>query len=250
MKNLMTCKVLLPSLLGMSLTGLTKAAEFDATLGATGLWLQNHVVGEDDAKEIWPYINLSYVAARFNTHGLGLQTDLDATNTVGAFVTLRRSPIDVDDNNILRNFRDRKDAAELALNWSTKLATMDISTTLATDISDRHDGYEAKVKAAKSYKTQAGVFIPALTLAYLSEDLVDYYYGVSAAEASSSSFAAYQGDDTLVSRAQLTHVFPIGEHWQTITNVSYINLGSGIKDSSIVERYDVWGGNLTVAYKF
>lgn len=76
------------------------------------------------------------------------------------------------------------------------------------------------------------------------------YYGVSVQESAGSGFAAYQGNDALVSRAELTHIFPFGDHWQTITNVSYSNLGSGIKDSSIVERSDVWGGSLTVAYKF
>lgn len=242
--------ILISPVLGLSLPGLAQATELEASLGVTGFWMQSHVVGEDDPKELWPYISLSYGALRFNSNGLGFQQQLNQDNTVGAFIRLRRSPVDVDDNSMLRDLRDRKDAAELALNWSTQFATMDISTTLAGDISDRHEGYEANIKVGKPYQTSAGMFIPALSLAYLSEDLVNYYYGVNPQESLDSGFTTFQGNDALVSRAELTHVFPLGDHWQAITNVSYSYFGSGITDSPIVDRSDVWGGRLTVAYKF
>ncbi|WP_197478930.1 MipA/OmpV family protein [Marinomonas atlantica] len=225
------------------------ATEWNASLGATGLWQQSHVVGEDDRKKILPYINLAYEKFSVSTGGIGFTQPLNERNKISALVTLRHSPIDVDDNNALRNFRERDNATELTLKWSTSLSSLNIDSSLATDISDKHQGYEAKVKLSKPFKTQLGMFIPAFVVGYQSDKLVDYYYGVSQQE-SSNGFAAYEGDDTVVSRLALTHIFPLGDHWQTITNVGYTNLGSGIKDSPIVERSDMWGGSLTVAYKF
>lgn len=234
----------------LSFASVGHAEEFDASIGVTGIYAQSFVVGEDDPKEALPYLNLSYGMVRFNPKGLGIEQELDENNTVGAYIHYRFSPIDVDDNYELRNFRDRDGAVELAVDWSTKVASMDITTTLSGDVSGKHEGYEAKVKAGKSYDTQVGRLIPAVTVAYQSKDLVDYYYGVSSTESAASGYAEYEGDGAIVSRAELTHVFPFGDHWQTVTNVSYMNLGNEIKDSSIVERSDIWGGSLSVVYSF
>lgn len=227
-----------------------QATELDASLGVASSWQQSYVIGEDDDPKYLPYINVQYGLFVLNYDGLGITKKVGKADQFSALFNLRESTIDHGDNDVLSNLKKRDDATDLALLWTHNTSLVDFTGGVVFDVSDTHQGYEALLGLSKQYVTQKfGIFKPAATISYQSEDLVDYYYGVSTAEAD-AKIAAYEGDASVNAQLSFTHIYPINDNWHTATVVSYDYLGSGISDSPIVERDNYWTGALALFYKF
>ncbi|MBM6551890.1 MipA/OmpV family protein [Marinomonas ostreistagni] len=228
------------------------AAELSTSLGVGGHWKQEHIKGEHSNTSLFPYINLEYGSFSASPDGIGTQFNSTALDQFSLLLKYRQSPFELPENHVLRGLDERDDATEVALQWKHMATHFDVTSSIAADISDTHEGYEAKVKVSRAMETPYGLFIPAASLAYQSDDLVDYYYGVSAVEASrnSNNIQAYSADASVNSEVSLTHVFPITDHWHTSAQFSYNHLGSDIADSTIVKRSDFWASRLSVFYKF
>ena len=227
----------------------TLAAELSSSVGVGGSWKQKHIKGEHSSTRAFPYINLEYGAFTASPNGLGANLSTTRSDEFSALLKYRRSPIEQPENRVLRSLDERDDATEVALQWLHKMPYVDVTSSAAFDISDTHEGYEAQVKLSKAFETKIGLMIPAASVAYQSDDLVDYYYGVSAREAT-PSIGAYDADGTLNSQLSVTHIFPLTDHWHTSTKLSYDHLGSEIADSTIVDRSDFWAATVSVFYTF
>lgn len=235
------------SLIGVSCA--IQATEWNADLGLSLLGAQSHVFGEENKAEVRPYLNLEYGVFIAGPDGLGVSGQLGESDQLSAVFIVRESVIDHDENGLLKHLKERDDATELALHWTHFTPLVDITTAISSDVSDTHEGYEAKLMLSKKLETEAGIFIPAVAIQHQSEELVDYYYGVRAAEAN-SRFASYQGKAATNANASITHVYPITPEWHVATQVAYDYLGSGISDSPIVEESGYWSGALSVFYRF
>ena len=228
----------------------TFANELNSSIGITGVWSESYIIGENNTSDPFPYIDLTYGMFKASPRGIGLEHTINDKDKVSLLATLRRSPLDIDDNSQLTGLNERKDATELTVGWSTKLQSVDITSSLSADISDKHNGYEAKVKASKPYKTQVGLLIPSLSLAYQSKDLVNYYHGINADESVLSGYEVYEGKGGVIGQMGITHIFPISDHWKTITNIQHTSLGDNISDSPIVDKSSFWAGTFSVVYTF
>ena len=104
-----------------------------------------------------------------------------------------------------------------------------------SDVLGVHEGFE--VSTGYEYPFHAGrwVFLPSFTVSFLSEDLVDYYYGVRLNE-SMPGRPAYAGASTINAKVGLTVAFSLGRQWSLIAGGEYVRLGSEITDSPIIAR--------------
>ncbi|MBJ7550591.1 MipA/OmpV family protein [Marinomonas ostreistagni] len=235
------------SLVGTSYA--TQATEWNADLGLSVLGAQSHVFGEEDKAEIRPYVNLEYGMFIAGPEGIGISSKVGEIGQLSAVLLMRESVVDRDDNDLLKHFEKRKDATELAIQWTHFTPFIDITTALSSDVSETHEGYEAKLMLSKKLETDVGTFIPAFAIHHQSEELVDYYYGVRAAE-ESSRFSAYQGKAATNANTSVTHVYPLSAEWHVATRIAYDYLGRGISDSPIVEESGYWSGALSMFYRF
>ena len=87
----------------------------------------------------------------------------------------------------------------------------ELSVGVAQDISDKHDGYS--VSASYSYKFTFGQWFvePSLSITHSSEDLINYYYGVSA-ENVKSDRAFYEADASFTYETSLVAGYVIDEN--------------------------------------
>lgn len=236
-------------LVAMPLAFSVQAEEFDADLGVSLLGQQKHVIGEEQKAELRPYVTMQYGLFVAGPEGVGLSTKVAEQHKLSALLLMRESVIDRDDNAILGHFDERKNATELALQWTYFTPYVDVTTAISMDASDTHEGYEAKVMLSKRMTSDFGILIPAAAIHYQSDELVDYYYGVRSTEAN-ARLQAYKGKASTQANVSLTHVYPITDQWHVATRVAYEHLGQGIRDSSIVERSNFWSGAMTVFYAF
>lgn len=244
-----TKKMLLGGVIVATVTTPVFANELSASVGAAVIGSQSYIIGENHEARIVPYVELGYGMFSLNEDGLTMTYEVDDANSVSVIISQRESVFDRGDNNKLRHFDKRDSAVELTANWMYSFENGDITLSATGDVSNTHDGYEIGMGYSKNIVALGGMLIPSVAVALQSEELVDYYYGVSSKE-STSDIAEYKGKDSLTAALSVAHIYSISEDWSTFTNVSWQYLGSGISDSSIVKKDNVWTVILGAAYEF
>ncbi len=225
------------------------AGEFSYKLGAAVIGSQDYVIGEDNELLLVPYGEFEYGMFKLDKDGLTATYDIDDSHSISAGINQRRSSFDRSDNKILKHFDKRDSAIEMTAKWMFSVEDGDISLSATGDVSDTHNGYEIGVEYSKNMMALNGLVIPSVSLTLQSEELVDYYYGVNASEAT-ANIAAYKGKESLTAKLAVTHIYSLTENWSTFTNVGWQYLGSGITDSSIVKKDNVWTVVFGAVYDF
>ena len=103
-----------------------------------------------------------------------------------------------------------------------------------TDVKDRHDGSELDL--TYRYPMQAGALSlsPYITLAYLDDDLANYYYGVSAAESADTGLAAYAPGASANVEFGIATAWQLSDHLSVFGNVGLAFVDTNIQQSPLV----------------
>jgi len=154
---------------------------------------------------------------------------------------------DSEDSFALAGMDDRDGSLDGGIKSSLNLQWMYVSLVAVTDLLGEHEGQE--ISTVLSKKLYEGILTPRIGFKWLSEDLVDHYYGVKSSEATGSR-PAYAGDSTVNFLAGVSVGVPISEKWAIIGDFEYENLGSEIEDSPIIDREDIFTYVLGAVYRF
>lgn len=154
-----------------------------------------------------------------------------------------------DDGDIFKGMEERKGAFDVGFEFGYETGLGDFSFSLLTDATSEHEGYELSASYSKPYRMENGVIAPYISVSNLSEDLVDYYYGVRQNEVSSTR-AFYQGDSaTNVEIGVNSQWMYSGKH-MIVANASYTQFGSAIKDSPLIDESGSFQVILGYVYAF
>ena len=88
---------------------------------------------------------------------------------------------------------------------------------------------------------------PSIFVTWLSDDYVDYYYGVTSDEATLYR-ASYKGGKTVNTGVELNVGYNFNQSQQLVLIANYTNLGNSITDSPIVEGSST--ASITVLYLY
>jgi outer membrane protein len=116
--------------------------------------------------------------------------------------------------------------------WRNDVA--DVSVDWLTDASDYSSGQRAKLTVERGFEAGKFEFTPRVSATWLSDDYVDYYFGVSATEALPLR-AAYQGDAAVNFETGLRTTYRIKPKHSLFLDVGVEALDSVIEDSPIVD---------------
>jgi len=120
-----------------------------------------------------------------------------------------------------------------AISWKTDLATL--SAELLGDASRKSKGKRASLGIEREFKAGDFDFTPRVALHRFDGKYVNYYYGVSADE-STSTRRYYGGKSTTNIEAGVRIGYSLAPRHNLSLDLSTIRLGSSIKESPLVER--------------
>jgi len=121
-----------------------------------------------------------------------------------------------------------------ASTWtSNKFGQIELS--VATDTLGRSNGTEAVLAWNALFRKGKWVFVPGVSLGWRDDDLVDYYYGVRAHEATADR-PAYEGRAALTPDISMLATRKLGERWSLFARATHVWYPSEISDSPIVAR--------------
>jgi outer membrane protein len=166
------------------------------------------------------------------------------------FAAARFDGYEEDDSDAVRGMAERRLSADLGFRVSGEWERVETGLSLRTDVLDRSDGQE--VEADVSFPMEAGSWriTPGLAVSWLSDDLVDYYYGVRPGEALPDR-PGYEGEDTLNLSAEVAFLRPFADgRWLFLAGAEAVWFGSEIRDSPIVDDDLGWGGRIAIVRRF
>jgi outer membrane protein len=131
--------------------------------------------------------------------------------------------------------------------WRNDIANL--SAELLADGSGNSKGTRFKVQIDRRFSSGAFGFTPRLAAHWVDRKYVDYYYGVTAAEARSDR-PEYAGKATANIEVGLRVDYAVAPKQTVFLDMSATSFGSGIKNSPLVSRSNQTGVRLGYVYRF
>lgn len=205
------------------------------SLGLATVVRQEPYRGYDTDFSVFPLIARRGGGDRFYVRGPGLGVWAYSTPSwrLGFRAEARLDGYEADDSDFLTGMAERKATLEAGVDVDLlDLAIGEVGFSAGTDVLSRHEGYELEARWQLPQDWLG--FSPQLALRYQSEDLLDYYYGVSAAEARAGR-PAYRADDGVAVALSLQRLQPLSQRWSLLMNAEIERLPDSAADSPIVD---------------
>lgn len=151
------------------------------------------------------------------------------------------------DGDTFTDMEDRSGTLDMGFSAEYDSDFGNFSIQFLADVLGEHKGHEISLGYSKSFIIERNRLTPYANVSLLSEDLVDYYYGVRQNEVTSNR-AFYQGDATTNFQLGVRYEWQFGKNHNIVTDASYVSFGDGIKDSSLVDSSG--GFNFIIGYMY
>jgi|APAra7269096714_1048519.scaffolds.fasta_scaffold01482_16 MipA family protein len=218
-----------------------KDGESSWGLGIGAVSSQKAYTGYDRDTKVLPM--LSYENRWVKLSGLGLTGKLPSWNInpsqrveFGLVARLDLGGYEQDDAPILNGMAERKGGVWLGGKAEWKTDMFDLGGQWTADASGHSKGQKFELTLEKTWRLGGQVMLtPRLGAEWVDKKYVDYYYGVRAEEARAGR-AFYQGKSTTNAEVGLRTMYLFDRHHAMLLDLSVKGLGSGIKDSTLVDR--------------
>ncbi len=188
---------------------------------------------------IFPLPVLLYEKERFFVRGVkvGYNFYQDDVWEASVFSAPRFMGYDTDDGDDLSGMEDRKWSVDVGagLAWTIPGSNgIVVAADIAQDILFEHEGQEINCLLSKLFDFRPLFVKPKIGVQWQSEDMIDYYYGVTAAEATGNR-ASYAPHDAFNYTAGLDAYLYFTPEWALITRVLFTVLDDEITESPLVD---------------
>jgi len=218
-------------------------------LGMTGVWYQPPMIAASSESTLLPYIYYEGERLSVDFQQISYTLVADANIELTVLGRLRLQGYNPDNNIALAGMKKRKPSfdagfsATLSKDWGT------LGMVAVTDVGNVHNGQEVDLYVSFFVPRKRWLFEPVLGVSWLSQDLVDYYYGVFEFEARPGR-PQYQGHSGFNFFTELSLTYSLTNHWFAFGGANYTFLGSNIQDSPIVEHKHELTSYLGLLYVF
>lgn len=228
-------------------------AQEDTSMLLLGLGVSNDdSIYKGVSSETNPIPVFAYERDNFFIHGpsLGYNFVNREELTLGALIQYRGEGYKASDSIDLNGMKDRDGAVELGLQAAYETPYGELSAKLSADISSEHDGYEVELGWEKEIElSQQWSVSPGASISYRSDDLNNYYYGVTDAESTAQRAAYTAGADTIY-EVGIDARYMIDRRQMIRLGASYALYGDEISNSSIVEDDNSYSIRAMYLYRF
>jgi len=154
------------------------------------------------------------------------------------------------DSDSLTGLNEKYSSLEAGLAFSGKIGNAYMETMFLTDVLDRYDSWIAKTEIGYDFKLGKFNFYPSLIIIYQSSEFINYYYGVSKQESTTSIYDEYFANDGLQVGLQTYIEYPFTDKLSALINIRTDFLSSEVTDSPIVEDNYIYSGLVSLIYTF
>ena len=196
-----------------------------------------------------PLIDLEYGPLSISGSTADLRTPVSGESWA---VTLRAryglgDGYEAGDDASLAGMEDRDGSMWAGLGFNAELGSYEVSAEWLFDTMDNSAGSQIEVGLSRTFQESRFQLSPRVSAIWMSDEVVDYYYGVTPGEATPLR-PAYEGTATTGVEVGFTAVYPVTRHHLLMLDLSATAYGENIGDSPIVQ--DDITGRVGVGYAF
>ena len=169
--------------------------------------------------------------------------------SVDAVASYRFDRLETDASPFYAGMEDREQTVDGGLSISLEQSWGTVNLTALTDLLSRHNGEEVSISYLLGMQAGKLKFTPYASYHYQSADLLDYYYGVDADEATASR-PAYSADADDFWRIGLNSSYQLTRGWHLHANIAYETVPDSVRASPLTDRDELWTGFVGASYQF
>lgn len=209
---------------------------------------------KDYDRDVVPVPVITYEGDDFWFRGLGGGYYLWSDESDKLSITAYYSPFEFkpkdSDNWQLRRLDKRKATLMAGLSYVHNTQYGFLRTSLAGDTLDNSNGISWDLAWLYRYTNGGLTLTPGIGLEWSSENMNEYYYGVSGKESRRSGLDRYDPDSDWSPYLELSASYKLTDAWSVYGVGRYTHLSSEVKDSPMVDKS--WAGALSagVTYSF
>lgn len=204
------------------------------SMGIGYLHYQRPYIGKDYWNRIVPVFNIDQ--RHFYVHGLDFGWHAWRHGDQSLDIVARPDAMhyNASENPALDGMTTKLATVMAGLAWRWRLHRhLSLTTRALADLLRRNDGTTLAVALTSPWKAGAWFFRPSVGLEWQSSNYVNYYFGVTQAEARAGR-PAYTGRSTLNEKAGLNFGRKFGGHFAATAGAYWTHYGSGVSESPIV----------------
>lgn len=220
-------------------------------IGLVAGYEQSIYVGGDNQFQLQPDLYARWGRYFFEEGALGAYIHEDDSWSVSASLSLEGifEDKDRDDSDELSDMEelDTLVMGQIGVEYGADWGEVELS--LRADVSGAHDGYEAEIEYAYPIQSGNWVFEPAVFVEWVSKEVNQYYWGVSASEARPGR-AFYEPDAGVNYGAEFTVYYFFNQHHGMLLSAEYNAYSDEVTDSPIVDEDNNLEGGVGYFYRF
>lgn len=224
-------------------------------LGATVGGVNNELAGDDSDTDAFFNINAEYRGEKFfvakdeigynlyRNHGMSF--GVVASSKLGVLFDDDK----YDDNEVLAHLKQRDATLDMGVYFIHNSDLGQLRMRVLEEVTGEHKGRSFDASYTFDLNYGGWRVNPFVATSYLTDDTVDYFFGVSQAE-STAQLAAYEGKGGFNLTAGINATYALTENWDLGFGTTVSKLSSGIADSSIMTDDMVYTASATINYNF
>jgi MipA family protein len=179
----------------------------------------------------------------------GIHVVNDDRFSVDVLARYRFDRLEADADSYFFGLEDREQSVDGGLAVAFKGDWGKLRATWVVDMLDRHNGEEWDIGYRYSWRSGRWSFSPFVSYIHQDSDLTNYYYGVSASEATAGR-AAYRTGSANYWRMGLNSSYRLTKHMMVFGNVAFEGVADTIVDSPLVDEEQLNSVMIGLAYMF
>ena len=224
--------------------------EFSFALGVGLIVSPRPYVGAKSRVFPIPSIELEYKRWFFQGIRGGYSIVQSGRFSTNLYAQARFSGLELDSNPFLQGMEARKKSMDAGFELVYRGRPVGFRVNYLADVLGRSNGQEATILATSGVPLgRFGIILAGIGPRWLSQNHVDYYYGVRETEGAPSR-PAYSGKTTWNLDINITSIINLSSRWRLLAILNREGFGSGIKDSPIVDENSAYTFVTSLSYKF
>jgi outer membrane protein len=214
---------------------------------------QNPYVGAENGALAYPFLT-SFRDSAFTDDwflirdgGLGVRWVSDSGWELGAIARVQTLGLGNQESENLLGIADRKWAVEAGPTIGWRGWPVHVTWTTFLEPTDRHNGSISQFAVSLPMEWSRGYLVPSVEATFQSSDYADYYYSVTAAEATASR-PEYAPGAATNKAVRIRWGYALSDDWLLSGRLGVELLDSAISASPIVDRDRIWSATLGLAY--
>ena len=211
---------------------------------------QSLYVGGEDQTQFFPYIAAEWQHLYFRGASLGAFLYRDEAWEISTSIDL--DGIGDDDRDKSKELSDMADFDTVlmaSVRGSYEAEWGELSFGVGLDISGSHDGYKAELAYGYPFRLGRWMIQPQATVEWVSEEINQYYYGVTGLDAKAGR-PVYSAGDGINYELGVSAIYPFAKRHAIMLRASYKAYASAITDSPIVDRDTTSDIGIGYIYRF